>query len=157
MFTSRTVARAARASAWLTTVLVLLPALASAEAFDPKATEDVGVVELITMNSNGSARKTKVWVVLVDGEAYLRTNGSRWLKNLQRIPLATLRFDDKDHPVIAEILSDPSWVEKVDQATREKYGWQEKTIHVFRMSEPTIIRLQPSRQPGKLGDPIPSI
>ncbi len=143
-----------RTSAWLGALLLLVPALAGAEAFDPKATEDVGVVELITMDKDGGARKTKVWIVLVEGEAYLRTNESRWLKNLRRIPMATLRFSEKDYPVIAEILTDPSWVEKVDQASREKYGWQEKTIHVFRMSEPTIIRLQPSRQPGVIRDSV---
>ena len=137
---------------WLVALpLLLLASIASGvETFDPKVTQDVDVVELITVDPDGDARKTKVWVVLIEGEAYLRTSDSRWLRNLRRIPLATLRVEGTDYPVIAEVLSDPSWVEKVDAASLEKYGWQERTIHVFRMSEPTIIRLQPSRQPGKI-------
>jgi hypothetical protein len=34
-------------------------------------------------------------------------------------------------------------VEKVDLATVEKYGWQERMIHPFRMRKPEILRLLP--------------
>jgi len=104
------------------------------------------------LDSDGDGRETKLWIVMIDGEAYLRTNDSRWLANLRRMPLATLRVDDELYPVVGQIMSDPELVEHVDRASREKYGWQEKFIHVFRMNEPTIVRLRRTRQPGVLRD-----
>jgi hypothetical protein len=117
---------------------------AAAETFDPAITRDVGVVELITHDDDGKLRETKVWVVLIDGEAFLRTNASKWLANLRRDPAARLRVEDEEYPVVAEVLSDPAWIPKVDAASAEKYGWQEKSIHLFRMKDPTIIRLNPA-------------
>lgn len=115
-----------------------------AREFDPVLVEDVGVVEIITSDEDGDERKTKVWVVVIDGEAYLRTSGSRWLANLQRNPQATLRVEGSDYAVETEVLSEPGWIEKVDAASKQKYGWQETWIHFFRMNEPTIIRLSPA-------------
>ena len=150
MFRSRSIAT--RSGFWLITLLVLLPSSARAQTFDPNFAAAVGVVELITLDMDGDARETSVWIVMIDGEVYLRTNETRWLENLRRIPLATLRVGDELHHVVAKIMLDPALVEQVDQASREKYGWQEKTIHIFRTSEPTIIRLRPSRKPGVIRD-----
>jgi len=117
---------------------------ASAQVFDPAVTENVQVVELITSDDDGDLRETKLWIVVIDGEAFLRTNKSNWLANLRRDPAAKLRVGDAVYPVRGEVLGDPAWVAKVDAATAEKYGWQEKTIHLFRISEPTIVRLHPN-------------
>lgn len=116
---------------------------ASAQTFDPVIAKDAKVVELITTDDDGDVRETKLWIVLIEREAYLRTNASKWLANLRRDPSAGLRIDGTLYPVRAEVLSDPAWVARVDAATAQKYGWQEKSIHIFRISEPTIIRLHP--------------
>jgi hypothetical protein len=39
-------------------------------------------------------------------------------------------------------------VEAIDAASAEKYGWQERVIHPFRMVKPDILRiLPPDRAP----------
>lgn len=118
--------------------------VATAQTFDPALVEDVDVVEIITHDEDGDVRDTKVWIVSVEGEAFLRTNDSRWLENLQRDASAGLRVEDTVYPVTTEVLPDPAWIEKVDVATAEKYGWQERMIHVFRTSDPVIIRVRPA-------------
>ena len=133
----------------LSAALVFVAALAAADTataqrFDPKATEHVKVVELITNDDEGKERTTKLWVVLLAGEAYLRTNASNWLANLKRNPAARLRVEGTEYPVMTEVISDPMWVDRVDQASKEKYGWQETSIHLFRLWEPTIVRLHPA-------------
>ena len=133
----------------LSAALVFIASLAAADTataqrFDPKATEHVKVVELITNDDDGKERTTKLWVVLLAGAAYLRTNASNWLANLKRNPAARLRVAGTGYPVMTEVLSDPMWVDRVDQASKEKYGWQETSIHLFRLWEPTIVRLHPA-------------
>ena len=126
---------------------LLLAGLASgsarAEYPDWAAVADVGVIEVLTRDADGDLRETKVWFVLVDGEPYLRTNGSRWLENLRRDPQLELRIRDRVYEARAEEIPGDEILTRVDQASREKYGWQERFIHVFRMAKPEILRLAP--------------
>jgi hypothetical protein len=104
---------------------------------------DEEVIEVITRDEDGDVRESKVWFVLVDGEPYLRTNGSRWLENLRREGDCSLRIRDVDYEARAVEVPGGEWIEAVDAASREKYGWQERMIHPFRMRPPEIIRLSP--------------
>ncbi len=122
---------------------LLVAAPARADAPDWESLADVKVIEVVTRDADGDLRETKVWFVLVDGASYLRTNGSRWLENLRRDPNLVLRIEGREYEARAEEIPGDEIVEKVDRATLEKYGWQERMIHPFRMGKPDILRLSP--------------
>ena len=108
-----------------------------------------GVVEVVTHDADGDLRETKVWLVLVDGAPYLRTSpDSRWLENLRRDPNLVLRIEGQDYELRAEEVPGDAIVERVDRATLEKYGWQERVIHVFRTTPPVILRILPRAGAG---------
>ena len=123
--------------------LCLTVGTASAEYPDWQALADVDVIEVLSHDADGDLRETKVWFVLVDGEPYLRTNGSRWLANLRRDPQLELRIEDRVYEARAEEIAGDEILQRVDAASREKYGWQERFIHVFRMATPEIVKLSP--------------
>lgn len=110
---------------------------------DWAALSDVGVIEVLTEDADGDRRETKVWFVLLDGEPYLRTSRSRWLENLRRDPDLGLRIEGIEYQARAEEVTSDALIERVDRASREKYGWQEALIHVFRIRKPDILRLSP--------------
>ena len=128
-------------------LLVLAPLLAAAPAGadtpDWESLADVKVIEVVTRDADGDLRETKVWFVLVDGASYLRTNGSRWLENLRRDPNLVLRIDGREYEARVEEVPGDEIVEEVDRASLEKYGWQERMIHPFRMRKPDILLLSP--------------
>ena len=129
---------------WLLLLLpLLLAAPALAEYPDWASVADVKVIEVVTRDADGDLRETKVWFVLVDGVAYLRTSRSRWLENLRRDSDLVLRIEEREYEARAEEVPGDEIVEQVDRASREKYGWQERTIHIFRMRKPDILRLSP--------------
>jgi hypothetical protein len=117
-------------------------ATARGEAPDWAALADEPVIEVITVDEDGDVRESKVWFVLVDGVPYLRTNGSRWLANLRRDPDCRLRIRGVEYPVRATEVSGEDWIARVDAASAEKYGWQERLIHPFRMRPPEILRIE---------------
>jgi hypothetical protein len=134
-------------AAVLVVVLGSLAAPAGADYPEWESLADVAVIEVVTQDADGDLRETKVWFVLLDGEPYLRTSESRWLENLRRNPELVLRIEGRDYEArVAEVQGDEI-VERVDAASREKYGWQERLIHPFRRRTPDILRLSP-RQPS---------
>ena len=142
-------ARRVRLRQWIAAVTAIgiatswLMAPAWAQQPDWEAIADVPVIEVLTTDADGDLRETKVWFVLIDGQPYLRTNASRWLENLRRDPSCVLRIEGSEYHARAEEVPGDAIVEAVDDASREKYGWQERTIHVFRMRTPQILRIQP--------------
>jgi len=122
---------------------LLVAAPARADTPDWESLADVKVIEVVTRDADGDLRETKVWVVLVDGVPYLRTNGSRWLENLRRDPNLVLRIEGREYEARVEEIPGDEIVETVDRASLEKYGWQERMIHPFRMSKPDILKLLP--------------
>jgi hypothetical protein len=138
-----------------TKLLLLLPLVlatpARAEYPDWTSLADVKVIEVVTRDADGDPRKTKVWFVLIDDVPYLRTSRSRWLENLRRDPNLVLRIEGRDYEARADEVPGDEIVEKVDRATREKYGWQEKAIHIFRLRKPDILRLSPREGDGGPG------
>jgi hypothetical protein len=121
----------------------LVAAPSRADYPDWESVAHVKVIEVVTRDADGDLRETKVWFVLVDGAPYLRTQGSRWLANLRRDPNLVLRIEGREYEARAEEIPGDEIVEQVDRATLEKYGWQERMIHPFRMRKPEILRLSP--------------
>jgi hypothetical protein len=102
---------------------------------------DIHVIEILTQDTDGDARETKIWFVLLGDEPYLRTNNSRWLENIRRDPVVGLRIEGREYRARAEEIPGEAIIEKVDIASKQKYGMQERIIHVFRMRTPQILKL----------------
>ena len=123
--------------------LLLASPLAHAEYPDWNDYADVEVIEVLTQDEDGELRETKVWFVLLGGEAYLRTSGSRWLDNLRRNPDLSLRIAGKVYQARAEEIEGEVIVEKVDIASQRKYGFADRLIGLFRFQKPDVLRLYP--------------
>ena len=108
---------------------------------DWSAAADIAVIAIITTDDDGDVRETKVWFVLLDGVSYLRTNDSRWLENIRRDPNVKIVIDGTEYAQRADEVTGTQLVERVDAATREKYGFQDSLIHFFRISDPEILKL----------------
>jgi hypothetical protein len=135
-------------SHWIRVVLVIVAVVASATAaaaFDWNAFADEDVVVVLTKDEDGSARETKVWLAVLDGQAYIRTGGSTWGGNITREPQIVLRIGGgdgySDIRASVDFVKDPALRERVEEAFRKKYGAQDALVGLFRGSDPKIMRL----------------
>jgi hypothetical protein len=121
----------------------LVAASAGAAAFDwaPFAEEDV--VEILTVDPDGERRETKIWIVVIDGAGYIRTNDSRWLANLRRDPDTTLRVRGEDFPMRVAFVQEAAQKARIEAAFKAKYGFVQRVMSFFRMREPTVMRVVP--------------
>jgi hypothetical protein len=102
-----------------------------------------GVVEILTVDPDGEARETKVWVVVVDDAAWVRTNDSRWLANIRRDPEVRMRVREREYPLTAQEMVDRAVADRVEEAFKAKYGWMQRAMSALRVREPTVLRLAP--------------
>jgi hypothetical protein len=125
--------------------LVLLVAAfagsARAVAFDWTPAQQDSVVEILTSDADGALRETPVWIVVLDGVAYVRTNDSKWLANIRRGSAVRLRIRDVESPVRAAETNDAALSARVEKAFNAKYGFTQRLMSLFRISEPTVLRL----------------
>ncbi|MBW1685978.1 MAG: DUF2255 family protein [Deltaproteobacteria bacterium] len=126
-------------------VVCLLGALAAGAAeLDWNSVADVGQVRVLTTNQDGTPRETTIWLAVLDGRGYIRTPGSTtWGDNVERNPDIALRIDDTEHPLRASFVEDEALRARVVAAFREKYGWFDGFLNVFRGSKPRIMQLEP--------------
>lgn len=144
--------RAARRAAIITSTALLAsllapPAWADADGWRPFANEDV--IEIVTTDANGDERETKVWIVVVDGSGYVRTNDSRWLANIRRGSAVALRAREWESRVRTEERDDLATRDRVEEAFKEKYGVTQRLMSFFRISEPTVLQLTLAGPSGK--------
>lgn len=126
---------------WL--ALLAIPALALADEPDWAAIAEVDTVVVETEDEDGSDRETTIWIVLVDGDAYIRTGDSSWGQNLVRDPKLELEVEGEDYDLAVEFVEDDALRERVVAAFNEKYGWSDTFIGWFRGDRPKIMRLVP--------------
>jgi hypothetical protein len=116
---------------------------AGAAGFDWTPFEQDSVIHILTHDEDGALRNTSVWVVVVDGAGYVRTNASRWLENIQRNPEVQIQARGYDYLMRAEEVQDSVSKERVEEAFREKYGVIQRLMSFFRLREPSVLRLVP--------------
>ena len=115
---------------------------AAAKAPDWEAVKDVGRIEIVTHDEDGDERVTTIWFATVDGEGFIRTGGSTWGENIQRNPAdVVLRIEDVDYPMTAEFIENDSLRERVVKAFRDKYGWSDGAVQLFRGKRPLIMHM----------------
>lgn len=86
-------ARGGVAVSWLLCLVscfLLLPVSGAAQEADStsdwNAIAAPRVIEILTTDADGDLRKTKIWIVSLEGRAYIRTMNTRWHANLERDP-----------------------------------------------------------------------
>ncbi len=104
------------------------------------ATDDVVVV---TRSQDGADHQTKVWIVVVDDRAYIRTAATRWYGNVERDPDIVLQVGEDEFPLRAVLVMDVPLAEHVEAAFRKKYGFQDAFMEIFRFGEPHVMQLAP--------------
>jgi len=117
-------------------------ALAQA-AFDWTAAREETVIEVLTADADGDLRETPVWIVVLDGAGFVRTNDSKWLTNIRRGSPVRLRVRNVESAMIANEVSDAALRGRVEAAFKEKYGALQRVMSLFRMREPVVLRLDP--------------
>ena len=138
--------RSSRALVALSTVLlagVFASPSARAAAPDWNAAAGVQTVEIVTTNEDGTPRDTTIWLAVVDGQGYIRTGNTHWEGNIERNPDVVLRIEKAEYPLRAEFVQDAALRARIEQVFREKYGFSDAFIGVFRSGEPKIMRLAP--------------
>jgi len=121
----------------------LAASLAVAEGFDWAPAREESVVEILTSDADGDLRETPVWIVVLDGSAYVRTNGSKWLANIRRGSPVRLRVHDVETAMHANEVKDAALAARVEEAFKTKYGITQRVMSLLRTSEPTVLRLTP--------------
>jgi hypothetical protein len=121
----------------------LLAGPALAEVPDWDAVAEVQEVQVLTHDEDGEERDTTVWLSVVDGQGYIRTGGTRWGDNVVRDPEIVLEIEGREYPLRVEFVEDDALRERIGAAFREKYGWFDGFMQIFRGSRPKIMRLLP--------------
>ena len=129
-----------RAVLALAGALWLVPA-AGARAVDWSGFADVDTIEVITADEDGGERRTTVWLLVLEGEAYVRTSDTRWGDNAVRDPEFEVEIAGATFPVSGSLVTDPALRERVTLGFREKYGFMDRVTDWIRSSHPRIFRL----------------
>jgi hypothetical protein len=121
---------------------VLAFAAGAAEAPDWSTVKDIETVSIATSNADGTLRYTTIWIVVLDGRAYIRTGDTTWGDNVVGNPSVKLVIDDKEYGLRADFVEADDERARVIAAFNEKYGWSDTVIGwFFRGPRPKIMRL----------------
>ena len=122
-------------------LLLTLAGAARAAGPDWQRAQEQSVVQILTHDEDGALRETSVWIVAFDGHGYLRTNDSRWLANIRRGSGVALRLGEQEFAVAAREPNDAALSARVEEQFKQKYGFMQRVMSVFRMREPTVLEL----------------
>ena len=122
-------------------VCVVCALSAESLAFDWTPAHEDSVVEILTSDMDGSLRETPVWIVVIDGAAYVRTNDSKWLANIRRGSPVRLRIRDVESAMRVKEMQDAGLCGRVEAEFKTKYGFTQRLMSLFRTTEPTVLQL----------------
>lgn len=105
------------------------------------------VVVLRAQDDAGATQTTRLWVVDVDGAAYVRTGNPNnpWLLRVRAHPDVEVTRGGKTASYRAVPVEDPAIRDRVNAAVLQKYGWLESVLlWTFLVPErATPVRLDP--------------
>jgi len=127
-------------AAALALALALGRAAAAAEP-DWSRWADLETVEVISTDEEGGSRLTTIWIVVLDGQGFIRTAGTTWGDNVEREGTLKLRGAPGEYVLRAEKVTDPALEEAVVAAFREKYGNTDVVMEFFRFGARRVFRL----------------
>ena len=129
----------------LALALLAFASSAPAQAFDWTAAIEESVIEVLTSDVDGDLRETPVWIVVIDGAGYVRTNDSKWLANIRRGSPVRVRVRNVESAMRASEVTDAALQERVEAAFKEKYGSMQRVMSAFRMRVPVVLKLKPRK------------
>jgi len=95
------------------------------------ATDDLDVleraeeIEIETQAPDKEARRTPIWVVVDDGEVFVRTwrgKGSRWFRDIEANPAVAIHAGGKRLMATAIPATDPDSIERTSSGFQRKYA-----------------------------------
>ncbi len=110
---------------------------------------DTEEIEIETLEPHTSAlHRVPVWVVVVQGEAYVRSvNGEQghWYRHLLASTMGTIYTDERRIPIHATPVVDPAILEQVSDAYCRKYTQypQDVAWMIGTAAQLTTLRLKP--------------
>jgi len=128
-------------------LLTFAGSASTAAGIDWQRCQDEDVVEVLTHDEDGGLRETSVWIVAFEGHGYVRTNDSRWLANIRRGSDVALRLAEQEFAVEAREPNDPAIAARVEEAFKQKYGFLQRVMSMFRITEPTVLELTAREAP----------
>jgi hypothetical protein len=105
-------------------------------------------IEIETQAPGGPVHKTTIWVVVDDGDAFIRTYkgpDSRWYREAVANPGVGIHIGGRRIASTAIPASDPDSIERVSAGFRRKYGNDPAAnAMVAPANLPTTLRLEPA-------------
>lgn len=105
-------------------------------------------IEIETQAPDREARRTVIWVVVDEGEVFVRTYkgaGSRWFRDIEANPAVAIHVGGKRLPASAIAATDPDSIERTNAGFQRKYAADPA---VKAMVKPevleTTLRLEPT-------------
>ena len=105
-------------------------------------------IRIETQAPDKGARRTPIWVVVDEGEVFVRTwkgAGSRWFRDVEANPAVAIHVGGKRLPASAIAATDPDSIERTSDGFRRKYSGDPA---VNAMVKPevleTTLRLEPT-------------
>lgn len=108
------------------------------------------VVTLTTWDAEQHPRRSRLWIVEVDGARYLRADlpGARWVTRLRARPMVELQRDGTRERCQAVPVEDAAVRDAVAKAMAEKYGVLDDVLGAIRDDDDTLpVRLDPIAAP----------
>jgi F420H(2)-dependent quinone reductase len=109
------------------------------------AGEQIEVVALRTLDSEGHPHDTKLWIVDYQGRPWVRAARPKlgWVERIRANPRVELVRGGKTEAYTAEIVESPDEKRAIDAAVSAKYGWVDRWYEFVVRHETTPIRLDP--------------
>jgi hypothetical protein len=131
-------------AAGLTALLLASTTAFAGDRIDWESHADVETVTVITTNEDGSNRETTIWLLVLDGDGYIRTATTRWGGNVERNQDVGLRIGETELALRAEFVTDQEARDRIEAAFREKYGFEDWFSGTFmRWGKVKIMKLLP--------------
>jgi hypothetical protein len=134
-----------RLFAWSAIATLVFLAVAPRAMAEPPAWGDIAAVETITAitrDEAGDIRETTIWLVGLDGAAFIRTaKSTAWGDDVERNPEIVLRVAGTEYPVRITFIEDEEIRDRVRNAFRDKYGFGDAAIALFRGRGPRIMQV----------------
>lgn len=119
-------------------------ASAGTAAVDWDAWAEVEQIQALTTDEAGELRETTIWIIVVDGQGYIRTSGTtKWGDDVERDPEIRMRIEGREIPIRVEFVEDEELRKRIISGFREKYGFSDVMISPLRFGRARIMRLQP--------------
>jgi len=114
---------------------------------------ELDTIQIVTADDDKehTRRETTIWLAIHDDQGYIRTGATTWGANVLRDPNVVVIMDGVDYELRATPIPQGELYDAVNQSFRDKYGFMDAAISVFRGigGTPTIMRLD-----GRLGIPM---